>query len=148
MFNLFKTKKEYKPLSEYIESWDVLQDTNNQMIIRINSGCKEAAGHPEYPIKMGIAVPLKGTGDEIVELLKNSIEDALEEILNEGEKGVLVTVITSLGEQKFLEFVSYTKSDLNFQAIHENLKAKFPEQEVQMYAEQDTKWSTYLSFLK
>jgi len=148
MFNLLKSKKEYKPISEYTEGWNILEDQNNQMIIRVSSGYKDAAGHPDYPIKMGVAVPLNYTDGEMIGNLKNSIEDSIEGILNKGEKGVLVTIITSLGEQKFLEFVSYTKSELDFKSLHEQLINTFPKEEVQMYAERDLKWDTYLSFLK
>ncbi len=149
MFNLFKnTLKTYKPLSEYPESWSILKEDNQGLIVRINVGYKDAVGHPDYPIKIGIAIPVKNEHDESVATLKNSIEDAISEILGNGEKGNLVAIITGLKDPKFMEFLSYAKNNLDFATIHKTLKEKFSNEEVQMYANGDPKWSQYQSFLK
>ncbi|MCA9352401.1 DUF695 domain-containing protein [Patescibacteria group bacterium] len=148
MFNLFKnTPKTYKSLSEYPESWSILQENNQGFIVRLNAGYKEAIGNPEYPIKMGIAILIEGEHDESIATLKHSVEDAISELLNKDE-GALVAVITGMKEPKFIEFLSYTKNNLDFATIHKTLKDKFPKIEVQMHASGDPEWVDYQSFLK
>ena len=54
------SKKEFRPLSEYPkDSWSVLEQKDAGLIIRMNDGPKEAVGHPDYPVKMGVAVPVQ-----------------------------------------------------------------------------------------
>ena len=61
--------------------------------------------------------------------------------------GALVAVITSMGDKNFIQYTSYTKKNLNFETIHQNLQAKFPSEEIQMYAELDSNWDMYQRFL-
>jgi hypothetical protein len=135
-------------LAEYPESWAILQGNSNKLIVRLNTGYTEAIGHSDYPIKMGVAMPFNGEHDENIQAIKDSIEDAINHILENGENGSVVAIITSLGEQKFLEFLSYTRNNLDFKAIHEDLKKKFSSEDIQMYAEPDRSWNQYKSFLK
>lgn len=147
MFNLFKKEnKTYLPIKEYEESWAILQEPLDKNIIRINAGYKEAIGHPDYVSKMGVAIPVK-EHDEKTMALKSNVEDTLNEILSKDDTGVLVAIITSQKEPKFIEFLSYVKKSANFALIHQTLKDKFPEEDVQMYADLDPKWNTYKAYL-
>jgi hypothetical protein len=144
MFNLFK--KKYLPLTDYPENWFIISEKPNPTIIRINMGYKDAVGHPDYPIKMGIAIPVD-VHDDVTMQLKSEIEDTLNDVLFKKGDGALVAIITGLEGQKFIEFLSYTKrGGINFAKIHQDLKDKFKDQEVQMYADNDIKWEAYKSF--
>ncbi len=146
MFNLFK--KKYQPILEYKENWAILQDKNNLNTIRINMGYKDAIGHPDYPLKMGIAIPVKDH-DEVIMNMKYEIEDFLMDDLFKNQDGVLVAVITGIQEPKFIEFLSYVKGNvLDFEGMHKNLIERFKDYDVQMYANQDENWGTYKSLAR
>lgn len=145
MFSLFK-KKKYLPLSDYPESWSIITEKITHTVIRINLGYKDAIAHPDYPIKMGIAIPVE-EHDEIIMGIKSEIEDILNDILLKKNDGALVAIISGLEGQKFIEFLSYTKrGGINFAKIHQDIKDKFKDYEIQMYADNDVKWEAYRSF--
>jgi hypothetical protein len=145
MFKLFK-KKKFLPIFEYPESWSIIEESRNPTIIRINMGYKDAIGHPDYPIKMGIAIPVE-VHDETTMELKSEIEDILNDILFKKGDGALVAIITGLQGQKFIEFLSFTKrGGIDFPKIHQDLQDKFTDYEIQMYADNDLKWDAFKSF--
>jgi hypothetical protein len=145
MLNLFK-KKKFLPIREYPESWAIIEELPNPTLVRINMGYKDAIGHPDYPIKMGIAIPVE-VHDETTMKIKSAIEDILNDILVKKGDGALVAIITGLEGQKFIEFLSYTKrGGIDFAKIHQDLKDKFKDYEVQMYANNDVKWEAFKSF--
>lgn len=144
MFSLFK--KKYIPITEYLESWSIIEERYHDTLVRINMGYKDAVGHPDYPIKMGIAIPVNDHNDAVMKV-KSEIEDILDNVLKKRGNGSLVAIITGLKEPKFIEFLSYTKKGgVDFAKIHQDLKDKFPEYEVQMFAKPDTTWEAYKSF--
>lgn len=145
MFNLFK--KKYKPLNEYPESWSILEEKSKGLIMRVNVGYRKAIGHPDYPVKMGITIPIMTEDNNKLAMIKNSIEDVIIESLKKDSSGALVAVITGMSEGKFIEFLSYTKKGVSFSSLHQELKNRFPHQEIQMYATEDTAWDTYQSIL-
>ena len=149
MFSLFKkNRKTFKPFSEYTENWAIIQENINPTIIRINMGYKDAVGHPDYPIKMGIAIPVEVHDDATMEI-KSEIEDILNDILLKKGDGSLVAIITGLTGERFIEFLSYTKrGGIDFGKIHSDLKERFKNHEVQMYADNDPKWEAYKSFAR
>lgn len=108
-------------------------------------GYKEAIGHPDYPIKMGIAIPVE-EHDEVIMELKGEIEDILNEVLSKKGDGALVAIISGMENPKFIEFLSYTRQGIDFAVIHQDLNEKFKDYEVQMQAEVDTEWAAYKSF--
>ena len=147
MFNPFKkSSKKFKPISEYPQSWSIIEESPNPMIIRVNMGYGDAIGHPDYPIKMGIAIPVEQHDDAVMNL-KSEIEDILNDILFKTGKGAVVAIITGLESPRFIEFLSYTqRGGIDFPKIHQELKSKFKDYEIQMYAENDPKWDAYKSF--
>jgi hypothetical protein len=145
MLNLFK-KKKFLPILDYPESWSIITESLNPTIVRINMGYQDAMGHPDFPIKMGIAIPVE-VHDETTMKIKSEIEDILNDILLKKGDGALVAIITGLEGQKFIEFLSYTKrGGIDFAKIHQDLKDKFKDYEVQMYADNDVKWAAFKSF--
>jgi hypothetical protein len=143
LFNLFS--KKYKPLEDYPEGWTIGVGTDEGLIVRINAGLEAAAGHSVYPIKVGIAVPIK-SGTDIFSI-KDKVEDELVGIWERTKNGVLVAVITRMNDPVFIEMLSYSKADTDFATLHEELKSRFADEDVQMYAEYDQSWSTYKDLL-
>lgn len=142
-------KKKYKKISEYPENWLVLEgvrDGENYSIIRINDGIKEAAGHPEYPIRIGLAIPVDSLKDENMALYE--VEDMLTEQLESKGLGIQVMAVSGMDGQEFKEFVFYTKESVDFKTLHEDIQAAFPKYEIQFYAEKDSNWSIYLEYVK
>lgn len=138
-------KKEFKPLYEYPkDSWSVLEQKDTGLVIRINDGLKDAAGHPDYPIKMGIAVPITNQHAEQIFEQKEQLEKMINDVL--GNNGIVTCVINGMKDPKFFEFLIYTKNGLNFDSIGKSLTEKFPDLGIQMYAKLDPKWEAYKSF--
>lgn len=104
-----------------------------------------AAGHPDFAIQIGIAVPLLNPDpgglprpDETEQL--HSIEDTVDRLL--GGRAVMVAVITT-GEMR--EFVLYTGSGDWIAQFHTDLQAAVDTHEVQVVAQRDPDWNVYTS---
>ena len=115
------------------------------VIVRFSTSIAAAAGHPEYSIQIGVAVPLRSpepgglpTPEEAEEL--NSIEDAIDRLV--GDKAVMVAVVTT-GEMR--EFVLYTGSGDWIAQFDADLQAAAGGHEVQVMAQTDPGWSVYAS---
>jgi hypothetical protein len=128
--------------------WAVSQGENDgkPMIVRINSSAKDYAGHPDLPVRLGIAIPLhqpdqNGLPGEAESAQLGNVEDRLFEAL--GSSGRLVLVITTSGMR---EFVSYVRSPQAAEKIAQLVKAETKTHEVQHYAESDLNWSGYGQF--
>jgi hypothetical protein len=92
--------------------WRLAQGTHQDrpILVRINQGLREIAGHPEYPDQVRIAVRLRaptdlGLPDEKESEDLNALEDALCEMLLEANESLLALVLTAGGVR---EFVFYT----------------------------------------
>ena len=141
------SKKEFRPLAEYPkDSWSVLEQKDAGLIVRINNGLREAIGHPDYPVKMGIAVPVKKSQGEETFNKKDQLEKKIAETL--GSNGIVTCVINGMKEPQFFEFLTYTKNGFDLNSIGKSLDDKFPDLGIQMYAKLDPKWEAYKSFLK
>jgi hypothetical protein len=138
-------RKQYKKIEQYCESWTVYITPNKELVIRLNEGLREAAGHIDYPIKVGIAAPVRPEADLIS--MKIALEDEIESIWKKNKKGVLLAVITGTNAPNFVEVLSYANEDTDFASLHEELKSRFSAEDIQMYAEQDRNWDTYLELL-
>ena len=142
-------KKKYKKISEYPENWTMLEgirDGENYTIVRINDGIKEAAGHPDYPIRVGVAIPVLSLKVENQELYE--VEDMLTEQLESKGLGFQAMAVSGMGGQGFKEFVFYTKESVDFKTLHEDIQAAFPKYEIQFYAEKDSDWTVYKEYVK
>ena len=142
-------KKKYKKVSEYPENWMMLEagkDSEIYTLIRINEGIREAAGHPDYPIRVGVAIPVNSLKEENEAL--NAVEDMLTEQLESKDLGIQVMAVSGMGGQEFKEYVFYTKTSVDFKTLHENIQAAFPKYEIQFYAEKDPDWVLYKEYLK
>ena len=88
------------------------KDSEIYTLIRINTGIKDASGHPDYPIRVGVAIPVNSLKEENEVL--NTVEDMLTEKIEVKDLGIQAMAVSSMGGQEFKEFVFYTKVDVDF----------------------------------
>ena len=127
------------------ETWTILEEKTEGLIVRIKDGYLNCDSCSDYPVRMGVAMPVKEHNAETSNL-KDSIEGFLEKMFAKDNSGIFVAVQSGLKGEKFIEFVSYAKTNNDFESIHETLKEAFPLADVQMYAETDPDWEVYKSF--
>jgi len=148
--NLFRQKYPAKPEISGDGPWAVLEGQHNGriMIIRANEGLKGCIGHPEYPYRVGVAVPFvapDGDGlpssDEIPQL--DSIEDTIFEVLSTDNESLVAVVITTGGMR---EFVLYTGAPEQVKLKFEKLKGMIETHRLQMIIEVDKSWKVYKEF--
>lgn len=137
----------YKPIAEYSHEWNLGVSRDKDLIVRIRTGLTDAVGHPHYSVKLGIAIPLKTTSGSDIQELKDKVEKSLNKILAQNDIGVLVAILTSTQQPHFVEFLSYTKLTANFEQIHILVQQSFPDEEVQMYANEEPNWNTFTAFI-
>lgn len=154
MFKFFKNqnKKQYKPLSEYGDEWNVSESVydGEPLIVRIRSSLKDAIGHPEYPFQIGVAIPcnnqmpqgMMGLGSDEIQVL-HEIEDAIEDAI---DGAVLVASITT---KKMRELVLYTNDwqPEKLEKIIHSINERFPSYDFQGMIQQDPEWQTFQNLL-
>ena len=130
------------------DQWAVGQGENDgkPLIARINSSAKEYVGHPELPVRLGMAIPLQaprpdGLPDEAESEQLDDIEDRLFDAV--GSNGRVVLVITTSGMR---EFVSYVRSPDVAERVAQSVRVATSTHEVQHYAEADPEWDVYGQF--
>ena len=141
-------KKKYKKISEYSENWTMLEggkDTENYTLISINSGIQDAAGHPDYPVRVGVAIPVNSLKEENQTLY--AVADWITEQLESQDLGIQAMAVSGMGGQEFKEFVFYTKENIDFKTLHDDIQAAFPKYEIQFYAEKDPDWNVYKEYV-
>jgi hypothetical protein len=130
------------------DSWSVSCGTSNgkPLFVRVNMSANANVADPQFPFRLGIAVPLRvpdqngfPQADESNEL--NLIEDRLAEAL--GGTGRLVLVITTSGMR---EFVSYVRSAEEGKQVFAKVRSESPAHKIQFYVRADPKWSAYGQF--
>jgi hypothetical protein len=150
--NLFRRKYPARPEISGEGPWALLKGQHNGriMIIRANTGLRNCIGHPEYPYRVGIAVPFAApdaeglpSSNEIPQL--DVIEDALCDQLLTGNESLLAVVITTGGMR---EFVLHTTAPERVKVKFEKLKGMIETHELQMIIEMDKPWKVYKEFSK
>jgi hypothetical protein len=113
------------------------------VIVRFNAAMAAAAGHPDFPIQIGVAVPLLDPDpgglprpDEDERL--GALEDEIDRLV--GDDAVMVGVVTT-GVMR--EFVLYAGSDDWIERFHEDLQAAAGDHEAQVMAQRDPTWDVY-----
>lgn len=141
------SKKAFPSLDTLLDedSWQVAQGEHDgkPMIVRINETAKQFEGHPDLPVRMGIAIPLRsprpdGLPNEIEQAQLTEIEDRLFAII--GKAGRVVLVISTSGMR---EFVSYVRSEADAARFAEAVRSGTRTHEVQNYAAADPKWQLF-----
>lgn len=146
-------KKKSVPLSELPaeDRWDVAEGERDgqPMLVRVNASARKFAGHPEMPVRLGIAIPFlqpdeRGFPSKDDLAVLNQIEDQLVASVNGSGRGRLTLVITTGGMREFLSYVR-TSEDANEVAQH--LRSLTTSHEVQDYSEADPKWTAFRHFV-
>jgi hypothetical protein len=141
----------FKSIDQYPDTWSVAQGNRigKPIFVRFRDGLKEAVGHPQYPIQIGIAVPLlHPTNDGLPEDSEakelDTIESHLKNIIVAGNGGVFVMTLTTNGMR---EFVFYFTS-VDTKGIQSALSSlNIAPHELQVMIQEDPYWDTYKSFL-
>jgi len=148
--NLFRRKF---PAREEINGdgpWTLLKGKHNGrvMLILSNDVLRKCIAHPEYPYRVGIAVPFVTPDDnglpsdgELQQL--EAIEDTLSEVLSADNESLLAIVITTCGMR---EFVLYTGAPEQVKVKFEKLKGMIETHRLQMIVEGDKSWKVYKEF--
>ena len=130
--------------------WQVAEGTleGRPIITRFNAAFAQSPDVGDYPIQIGIALPLNAANadgfpeePEMREL--SAAEQAIED--EAGDRAVLVGVITTGGMR---EFVLYTSTSDWIESFDHALQDLVPTHTVQVMAQRDPKWKTYRSFVK
>ncbi|MBC8114434.1 MAG: DUF695 domain-containing protein, partial [Candidatus Saccharimonas sp.] len=116
------------------------------MIVRVNSSAKEYAGHPDLPVRLGVAIPLHaprpdGLPNEAESEQLGDIEDRLFDAI--GTAGRVVLIITTSGMR---EFVSYVRTADAAEQVAQSVRTATATHELQHYAENDPKWCLFGQF--
>lgn len=144
------SKKQFPALADWPaeDRWTIAKGENDgkPILVRVNSTAKEYAGHPELPVRLGIAIPLHAPREDG---LPNPTElEQLGDIENRlhaevAKAGRVVLVITTGGMR---EFVSYVRAPDAAERIVQSVQAGTTTHEVQHYAASDPKWELYDQF--
>jgi hypothetical protein len=142
MFNFFSKKN--VTIENLPDEWSISQVENAEgtLIFRVLNRFDSVTEKKEYPIRIGIAVPIELFDDETKRQLEK-LEDEIADMLKRDSLGRLFGVISQLGEKQFREFVAQVKKDTDFEAVYNSLRKKFGKLDVQMTASEDTNWKMY-----
>jgi hypothetical protein len=148
---MFGFKKKFLPIDQYPDTWTLKAGTDQGLpiIVRTRTGFQQAAGHPEYPFQIGVAVPLldpteNGLPGKREMAVLDKVETKLVEVLSR-EGAVLVLVITT---GRMREFVFYARDwrpeelDLAVQSI----SSETIPHEIQFIMQHDPTWSAYKAY--
>lgn len=115
------------------------------IVMRVNVGLSVVAGHPDYPLQVGIAVPLhqpreNGMPGSMEANDLRRIEEALFLDFLQGNESLFAAVITTNGMR---EFVFYTSNDAELRRKLDELREIFPDHELQLMIRPDPKWNVF-----
>jgi hypothetical protein len=127
------------------EGWALYEGVHEgrAMHVRFDGALGAAAGHPDFPIQIGIAIPFNEPDDKGMPGLEEApvlweIEDRIVGMTK--AQAVLACVITTNGMR---EFVLYTGSGEWIEPFHVALQDATPTHDVQAFAQTDPEWTVY-----
>jgi hypothetical protein len=142
----FKKKADYPTRCE----WVVFNGTKDGMplIVRKNLSAAILRRGGEYPARVGVALRLlEASPDGLpspTELTTlNNLEDSLAAAMESNQSAIHVLTITTSG---FREQVFYAKESSDLGSALSDLRERFPDYDIQAYAEKDTGWIVYEEF--
>lgn len=146
--------KKHPPLSippRDAQRWTVAEGDvgGGPLIVPSNDAARELAGHPDLPIKLGLAVPLNRPApgglpdaDENAEL--GRVEDLIvERVLAAGVAVHAMSLTTGVMK----EFVFYVAPGMDIATVHTRLRDEVSSHDVQCMAVKDPKWASYREFV-
>ena len=146
-------RKKYPPIGSISikDNWGISQGVYEDKVafIRINSGLKELARHPEYAHQVGIAVPLNSPNEHgLPESAEGEelgiIEDHLLDSLEIDNESLFVGVITTGGMR---EFVFYTSNPDQVVNKFKTIQGLVSTHELQLMIQLDKDWRTFKNLL-
>ena len=118
------------------------------MTVRLNTSLREVIAHPDYPLQVGITVPMhlpRENGmpgaDESADLKK--IEDELYLALLPKNESLFALVITTNGMR---EFVFYTSNDGAVREKVNDIRDQIFTHTIQLMIRPDPSWKVYRTF--
>jgi hypothetical protein len=130
-------------------AWTVSEGMYNKkpLFARFNTAFRNAGDTANYPIQVGVAVPLQSPDDrgmpaaaELVELGK------LEDLIVERVAGLAV-MVGAITTNSMREFVLYTDKADWIEEFDHAMQAAVKSHRVQVMAQTDPKWSVYSQFV-
>jgi hypothetical protein len=147
-------KKKYTPKTDLQiadNAWQVSQGQHqgSPLIARVNTWAKEILGHPEFPYRVGIAVPFlspqaDGLPTKEENFGFNEIEDEIFDLFQKDNEAIVCVIITTSGMREFLIYSSTKEVD---EKVNQ-LKSKFSKYDFQSYVQEDKKWDGYKEWVK
>lgn len=145
--NLFGKKTNNTKDWNITDQWLILDGENAgyPMIIRLNTGVKEIVGHPLFPYRIGIAIPLKHPQENGLPIHEEQqyfyqIEEEIYNLFQNNDEAFVCILITT---SNFKEYVMYSKTNQKIKQKIHALKSKFPEYDFQHYVQKDKNWDMY-----
>lgn len=148
----FKKKRTSKTDLQITDNaWQVSQGQHqgNPLFVRVNTWAKEILGHPEFPYRVGIAVPFLSpqadglpTKEENFDF--NEIEDEIFNLFQKENEAIVCVIIITSGMCEFLICSSNREID---EKVNQ-LKSKFSKYNFQNYVSEDKKWDGYKEWIK
>ncbi len=150
MWPFSRKHRDLSELGGFDAKWTIAEGEygGSPLIVRYNDSAKEWCSHPEFPIKLGFAIPLrkpdeKGLPDPDENAEIDRIEDVIRQEVSANVTGLHVLALTT-GNMK--EFVFYVTADADIAALHQRVQSLVTTHEVQCMAVRDPRWSTYKQF--
>lgn len=123
------------------------EDHGRPLLVRRRELPAEVIGHPDLPLRMGVAMPVgnpddDGFAQEPERSLLDAIEDALLERLERSGETLAVAVISGLAMR---ELVFYCKDCRDVLDRLGEVRTRFQENPLQHYVASDPKWGAFRS---
>lgn len=140
------------PITSVPDEWIVAEANapdNRPLVLRILSAGWDIAGHPDYPLRLGTAVPIKSPEELSRANDPKSplalFEDRASTFLQKDLLAVHVLTITALEGDLFRELVFYAKNDPRVAERLDRVKSSFAPLGVTVYAEGDPEGDLFRS---
>ncbi|MBK8915223.1 MAG: DUF695 domain-containing protein [Phycisphaerales bacterium] len=146
----FKDISKLPAIDDESHEWGVIQveADDGPLVLRCNTSAAAWQGHPQLPIKLGMAVALKSPNPGALPDPEENerlfdVEDAITREVGARTRGILVLALTN-GVMK--EWVFYVQRDADISAIHAAVRAEIVDYDVSCIGEMDEKWQTYREY--
>jgi len=136
-------------VSSVADAWTVAQGSYNghPMLVRINTAYRETSDRGEYPIRIGVALPVNQPDDRGWPGSEegHQLQDAEDKIVRAVRgRAVLVAVITG---KNMREFVFHAHASDWIADFDQEASAAVTSHELQVMAQLDPDWNVYASLL-
>ncbi|BDD84230.1 hypothetical protein TPB0596_39930 [Tsukamurella pulmonis] len=143
-------RKKFKPLADYSDEWAVMRGdyNDNPLFVRIRTSLSDAVGHPDYPVQVGVAVPLthpdeNGLPTSVESEQLTGIEDALVHSLT--GLAELAAVLTTSGMREFVFYAPEAAPDVICERVT-GLSTSCASHTLQLSIQHDPSWNVFTGF--